>query len=100
MYQFGYGVPENASEAVRGYRKAAEQGYADAQYLLGVMHRDGHGVIKDVVEAHAWFNVASAQGFELAKTNLVKTKGKLTKDQIAEATKLAREYIEKYGKKK
>ena len=53
-----------------------------------------------MVEAHAWLNIASAQGIEVAKKSLSKVEELMTKDQIAEATKLAREYFEKYGKKK
>ena len=53
-----------------------------------------------MVEAHAWLNIAGALGYEDAKTNLVNAEAKMTKDQIAEATKLAREYFKKYGKQK
>ena len=35
MYDEGLGVPENDAEAVKWCRKAAEQGYAPAQYNLG-----------------------------------------------------------------
>ena len=39
MYQFGNGVDVNNSTAVEWYRKAAEQGYANAQMLLGIMYK-------------------------------------------------------------
>jgi uncharacterized protein len=35
------GVPEDDAEAVKWFRKAAEQGYADAQYNLGLMYAYG-----------------------------------------------------------
>ena len=35
-YEMGHGVPKNNKEAVMWFRKAAEQGYARAQYKLGV----------------------------------------------------------------
>ena len=38
MYDNGNGVPENDAEAVKWYRKAADQGNAKAQYNLGVMY--------------------------------------------------------------
>lgn len=41
------------------YRKAAEQGNADAQYILGGMYRDGIGVRKDQAEAGRWYRRAS-----------------------------------------
>ena len=43
MYDEGRGVPENDTEAVKWYRKAAEQGDASAQYNLGVMYANGWG---------------------------------------------------------
>jgi TPR repeat protein len=36
MYLNGKGVPKDDAEAVKWFRKAAEQGYADAQYDLGL----------------------------------------------------------------
>jgi TPR repeat protein len=35
MYDNGQGVPQDYATAVRWYRKAAEQGYAKAQFNLG-----------------------------------------------------------------
>jgi TPR repeat protein len=35
MYYYGRGVPRDYGEAVRWYRKSAEQGYPQAQYDLG-----------------------------------------------------------------
>ena len=47
MYANGEGVPQDAAEAVRWFRLAAEQGYASAQYNLGVMYANGRGILKD-----------------------------------------------------
>ena len=52
MYALGEGVPENDTEAVKWFRKAAEQGYADAQYYLGDVYYFGEGVPLDEV----WFS--------------------------------------------
>ena len=38
MYVNGEGVPENNAEAVKWFRKAADQGFADAQFNLGRMY--------------------------------------------------------------
>ena len=54
MYDQGYGVPQDYAEAMKWFRKAAEQGDADAQYNLGVMHAQGYGVPQDFVLAHMW----------------------------------------------
>ncbi len=37
MYDKGRGVSQDYAEAVKWYRKAAEQGHASAQHNLGVM---------------------------------------------------------------
>ena len=47
------------AEAVRWYRKAAEQGQAaGAQDLLGAMYADGEGVPQDFVSSYGWLNLA------------------------------------------
>ena len=43
MYGTGRGVEQNDAEAVRWYRRAADQGHALAQNNLGVRYRDGRG---------------------------------------------------------
>ena len=63
------------------------------------MYKDGDGVIKDLVEAHAWFNVAGANGVDGAKNNLKIIEKNMTREQIAEATALARKRFEMFRKK-
>ena len=41
MYDKGNGVSENDETAVKWFKLAAEQGYADAQNYLGVMYENG-----------------------------------------------------------
>lgn len=72
QYFFGLGVPQDYGEAVRWYRKAAEQGNGDAQYNLAIMYKYGHGVNKDLSEARRWFQKAADQGDENAKEQLRK----------------------------
>lgn len=38
MYDEGQGVTQDYAEGMKWYRKAAEQGFAKAQYNLGVMY--------------------------------------------------------------
>ena len=52
------------------YRKAADQGYADAQHNLGVMYLNGDGVPKDSAEAVKWFRKAAEQGLADSQYNL------------------------------
>ena len=61
MYRDGRGVPENAVEAVKWYRLAAEQGRARAQNNLGVMYENGEGVSENNAEAIKWFRLPSSE---------------------------------------
>jgi len=40
MYQDGLGVPQDDTEAVKWYRKAARQGQADAQTITGYEYKE------------------------------------------------------------
>ena len=44
MYDRGDGVPQDFAEAMKWYRRAADQGYANAQSNLAIMYNNGHGV--------------------------------------------------------
>ena len=61
---------KNEAEAVKWYRKAAEQGIANAQFRLGVCYEDGMGVVKDEAEAMKWWRKAAEQGFSSAQISL------------------------------
>jgi TPR repeat protein len=70
MYRDGEGITQDYSEAVKWYSKAAEQGFAEAQYGLGWMHREGRGVPQDYIEAAKWYLKAAEQGLDEAQFNL------------------------------
>ncbi len=71
------------------YRKAAEQGDAEAQYHLGYMYTVGRGIPENDVKAYSWWSVAKAQGEKQATSNLDSLKNKMTKEQIATGQALA-----------
>ena len=52
----------NYIEAIKWWRKAAEQGYAKAQTLLGSCYHNGQGVEKSYTEAAKWLRKAAEQG--------------------------------------
>jgi TPR repeat protein len=66
MYGNGQGVPQSYAEALKWFRKAANQGNAAAQFNLGLMYRMGQGVPQNYVLAHMWFNLAISQ-FPMAR---------------------------------
>jgi TPR repeat protein len=59
-YAEGQGVPQDYAAAMRWYRKAAEQGVANAQNNLGLMYAEGKGVAQDSAAALSWFRKAAA----------------------------------------
>ena len=95
MYDNGDGVPEDNAEAVKWYRKAAEQGDAVAQTNLGAMYAKGEGVPEDYVRALAWFNLAAAQGVEIAKKAKGFFRQHMTAAQIAEAQELSASILQR-----
>ena len=56
--------------AVMWYRKSANQGFANAQYNLGVMYDTGQGVLKNDKQAVRWYRKSADQGFANAQFNL------------------------------
>lgn len=51
-------------------RTYAENGYAEAQYYLGMMYDDGKGIKRDSALAAEWYLKAAAQGIAAAQSNL------------------------------
>ena len=72
MFAHGFGVAKDEIAAVNWYRKAAEQGYAQAQANLGWMFENGLGVSKNRAEAITWYRKAAEQGNEGAISQLKK----------------------------
>ena len=71
MYQHGRGVSQNSSEAAQWCRRAAEQGYADAQNTLGWRYQYVRGVgAQNYDEAIRWYRKAAEQGHADAQANL------------------------------
>ena len=61
-YREGYGTAVDHVEAVKWVRKAAEQGFARAQYDLGLMYEFGRGVERSYEKAVEWYQKAAEQG--------------------------------------
>ena len=68
-----------------------------AQYALGVMHEEGHGVSVDFITAHMWFNIAAALGYSEAEEDRNDLEREMTSTQIADAEKLAREWLDTHA---
>ena len=75
---------------MRWFRLAADQGFATAQFNLGVSYYNGEGVLKDSVLAHMWLNIAGANGNEAAREGRDNLERDMTRAEISSATELAR----------
>lgn len=63
-------LTHHGDDSATRYRKAAEKGVADAQFVLGAMYANGQGVERDYNEAAAWYRKAADQGYAKAQYNL------------------------------
>lgn len=70
-YDAGYGVTQSYGEAANWYRKAAEQGDAQAQYNLGLCYYLGDGLPHLQSEGEAWLKKAAEQGYQPAIQALI-----------------------------
>ena len=74
----GFKKPESSSVSTYAnvsfvdIKEAAEQGFADAQYALGVAYEYGKEVTQDSKTAVMWYQKAKSQGYSPATKKLVK----------------------------
>ena len=92
-YNSGHDAPQDDAEAFRWYRMAAEQGHATAQLDLGYQYAK-EGFLQNLVYAYLWFDVSAFAGHEIARRNRDIIEQRMTREQIAEAERLSREWIE------
>ena len=81
----------------------AEAGDPQAQYDLAVSYQLGEGIVRDDVAAYKWYTIAaansSARGKLKARVAFNKTTlaWRMTREQIAEAEKSAKEFLDVSG---
>ena len=84
-----YGEENPTAAQIAEWRKAADQGFADAQYNIGVYYAKGKGVPQDYAKAVKWYRKAAEQGLAAAQYNLgvyyAKGQG-VTKNEIEAVT--------------
>jgi uncharacterized protein len=98
LYAGKHGVARNAVEAVKWFRRAAEQNFAAAQANLGVCFERGDGVAKYEVEAYKWDLLAAAQGDTKGKRNASILELMLSREQIADGKQRADAWLEQLKK--
>jgi hypothetical protein len=72
----------------------AQKGDPKAQFALGLLYHAGKGVKKSYVKAYMWYSLAEANGHKRAAKNKSDLARKMSLDQIEEAEKLSKEYLE------
>lgn len=95
---FNYSVEnfsnESYANAYEGFRELADRHSTVSQYFLGVMYLKGYGVLQDFIQAHIWFNIAASRGNKKARVHLEQITLQMSAEQVAEAQKKAREWVE------
>ena len=98
MHYKGLGTVRGEQKAIKWLKLSAEMGDVTGQGILGGKYFLGRrGFVEDLVLSHMWFNISVANG---SSSTYYKTMVEeyLTPDQLAEAQKLAREWMEEHGK--
>jgi uncharacterized protein len=73
---------------------AGQTGVPDAFFELGMLYATGRDVTADLVAAHKWFNLAAARGNQCALSYRVELAREMSSEQIAEAQRQAREWLQ------
>jgi uncharacterized protein len=69
-------------------------GARDALFELGMLYATGRDVAADLVVAHKWFNLSASRGNPAALAYRIELAREMSSEQVAEAQKLAREWIQ------
>lgn len=74
----------------------AENGKADAQYYLGLMYLNGHGVAQDDRQAYMWFDLATLYANDvigdLANTELGALGDSMSPQELVQAQAMSRDW--------
>jgi len=84
-------------EAIKWWRRSAENGNSKAQVSLGAMYYDGKGVAKDMAQALKWHYISIENGSDDAKQNRDTLEKEATPEQISTAKKLSDEWMKEHS---
>jgi TPR repeat protein len=88
-----YGNMGDKAGQVKWYLKAANQGWAVAEYDLGIFYSRGEGAPKNDIEAYKWFSLAAAQGFEGSATQRDLLARTMSRTEVVEGQRLSSEFV-------
>ena len=72
---------------------AGREANAEIFFQLGMKYSIGRDVTVDYIEAHKWFNLAAMRGNRSAVDYRQELAGEMSKAEIAEAQRAARDYL-------
>ena len=75
---------------------AAAGGAPDALFEIGLMYCAGRDVEVNLVSAHKWFNLAAMRGNQDARRYRMEIAHELSRAEIAEAQRQAREWLARH----
>lgn len=81
------------SEIAEAHEAVRSGGDSENLYKLGLIYSTGQGGPADLVQAHMWFNLAAVRGSEAAKECRRELAEIMSKDEIAQAQRRAREWL-------
>ena len=76
-----------------GIGAAGAVAQADILFELGMMYATGRDCDVDIVAAHKWFNIAAIKGSPRAAELRAELSGSMSKPEIAQALRDAREWM-------
>ena len=88
----------NMAEAIRLWTPLAQKGNAKAQYKLGLVYENGHGIKTDLKQAARWYSRAAESGHPAAQVQLARLYlyGKGVPKSVEKAIELNRKAAEKW----
>jgi hypothetical protein len=92
-YIFAVGTTQDLAKAVYWFTKSADQNFPPAQYALGVLYKNGVGVVSNQTVADGWFQKAASKGYAPAEHEAALAADRNGKRSVA--LKLLREAAEK-----
>ncbi len=103
MYRLGLPLPQDYGKMAEWYRKSAMQGDSEGQMLLGLAYAKGMGVPLDNIQAHMWLRLSLSRepdaGNRLTRQGAIdQITESMTREQIAEAERLVKDWKPQTGK--
>lgn len=87
LHVLGRGAVKSHAEAIRWFMASALQGNPQAQHELGAVYHTEveEGQRVNYVPAHAWFNIAAANGNTDSEIRRNRVENRMTSDEVIEA---------------